>query len=172
MLRGLKNKNTILIVGLCLALFLCYKLAISKTLSLRKELIAREKEEQRFSNVPQQLSSLSKKEVHLDSLLQALNLNNTSLENDLLRTLNMEADKNHLTIIDFNPPHISQTNGTIYNTYNFTVRGSFNALVKLLYSLEQQASFGQITHLDLKKEKNYRTRKNYLDATVFIQKME
>lgn len=172
MLRGLKNKNTMLILGLCITLFLCYKLAISKTLNLRKELIVLDKEEQQFNNVSQQLSSLSMKEVHLDSILQELNLNDTSLENDLLRTLNIEVAKNHLIVIDFNPPHVSQTNGTIYNTYNFTVRGSFNTIVKLLFTLEQQASFGQIAHLDFRKEKNYRTRKNHLEATVFIQKME
>lgn len=172
MLKSFKNKNTLLTLGLCLVLLLCYKLAISKTLDLRKEFISLSEEEQRFTNVPQQLSILSKKEVHLDSLLQQLNLNDTSLENDLLRTVNREVEKYDLKVIDFNPPHVSEINGTISKTYNFTVRGSFNAIVKLLHTLEQQANFGQIVHLYFKKQKNYRSRKNYLEVTVFIQKLE
>ncbi|MGW9686779.1 hypothetical protein [Flagellimonas sp. 2504JD1-5] len=172
MLKGLKNKNTLLLLGLCLVFLLCYKLAISKTLDLRKEYISLSEEEQRFNNVPHQLSLLSKKEVHLDSILLQLNLNDTSLENDLLRTVNREVDKNDLKVIDFNPPHISEMNGGISNVYNFTVRGSFNAIVKLIYTLEQQANFGQIAHLDFKTQKNYRTGKRYLETTIFIQKME
>ncbi|MGX1931326.1 hypothetical protein [Flagellimonas sp. 2504JD4-2] len=172
MLKGLKNKNTMLLLGLFLVLLLCYKLAISTTLDLRKESLSLSEEERLFDNVPQQLSLLSKKEVHLDSLLQQLNLNDTSLENDLLRTVNREVEKNNLKVIDFNPPHVSELNGTITNTYNFTVRGPFNAIVKLIYTLEQQANFGQIAHLDFRKQKNYRSRKNYLEATVYIQRFE
>ncbi|MEX0313981.1 MAG: hypothetical protein AB3N18_07370 [Allomuricauda sp.] len=172
MLKGLKNKNTLLLLGLGLVLVLCYKLAITKTLDLRKELLSLKEEERLYNNVPQQLSLLSRKEIHLDSVLQELNLNDTSLENDLLRLVNREVEKTNLKVIDFNPPHVSDINGTTTNTYNFTVRGSFNAIVKLIHTLEQQANFGQVAHLDFRKQKNYRTRKNYLEATVFIQRLE
>ncbi|WP_420603234.1 hypothetical protein [Flagellimonas sp.] len=172
MWKNLKNKNTLLLLGFCLAMLLCYKLAVSKTLALRKEYQRLSQEEQLFRAVPQQLSLLSKKENHLDSLLQHLNLNNTSLENDLLRTVNREVEKNDLKVIDFNPPHVSEINGTLTNTYNFTIRGPFTSLIKLIHTLEQQSSFGQIAHVDFRKQKNYRTRKNYLEATIFIQRLE
>ncbi|SNY99670.1 hypothetical protein [Flagellimonas pacifica] len=172
MWKSLKNKNTLLLFGFSLAIFLCYKLAISKTLILRKEYQRLSQEEQLFRNVPQQLALLSKKESHLDSLLQQLNLNNTSLENDLLRMVNHEVAKNDLKVIDFNPPHVSEINGTLTKTYNFTLRGPFTSLIRLIHTLEQQYSFGQITHLDFTKQKNYRSRKDYLEVTVFIQRLE
>lgn len=172
MFQNTKRKNFVLVALFFLVLLLCYQLAIRRTLDLRKEYLSLKTEEKSFQDLPQQLALLSKKEIYLDSILRKLDLGNTSMENNLLRTINQEAVLNQLNVMDFNPPHEFQLNETNHTTYNFTFRGNYTDILKTLYALETQSGFGEVVHLNFIKQKNYRTRKHYLEATVFLQKLE
>ncbi|MBS9461427.1 hypothetical protein KIM67_03325 [Flagellimonas sp. 389] len=168
----LKNKVVLLFPLLLVTLLLCYKLAISNTLALKKEYRSLKAEEQLFNDIPQQLMFLSKKEKYLDSLLQKLNLNNTSLENNLLRVVNSEAAKNNLKVMDFNPPHKVITDNNSVTTYEFVLRGGFTGILKTIYTIENQSTFGEVIHLNFSKDKNYRTNKNHLEVKVLMQHIE
>lgn len=172
MLQRLKKKHIALLALLLLVLLLSYKLAIAKTLAMRNEYLSLKREQQQFENASQQLSLLHKKERALDSVLQSLNLSNTSMENRLLHLVNREAEKHAVKVIDFNPPHSFEANGTAFITFTVVFRGSFTAIVKTLYAIEVQSHFGEIVHINFEKQKNYRTSKNFLEAEVFIQKLE
>ncbi|WP_143070739.1 hypothetical protein [Flagellimonas taeanensis] len=172
MSKILKNKVFALLVGFVLVLMLSYALAISKTMHMRKEFHALEREQQQYNNLSQQLLLLHKKEVYLDSTLQSLNLDNTSIENNLLRVVNQEAERNHLKVINFDPPHVHEMAGTQSKTFNFVLRGTFIDILKAVHSIEMQSSFGEVVHLNLVKQKNYRTGQDFLEATVFVQKLE
>lgn len=172
MFQNSRRKNLALVALFFLVMLLSYKLAIRKTIDVRKEYLSLKAEEESFQNLPQQLALLSKKEMYLDSILRKLDLGNTSMENSILRTINREAAKNNLNVIDFNPPHVFQQNGTDHTTYNFTFRGNYTDILKALYTIETQSKFGEVSHLNFLKRKNYRTRKPFLEATVFLQKLE
>jgi len=171
-LQNFKNKNILLLLLFLLALLLCYKLAISNTLTLRKEYLSLKKEEQLFNNIPQQLALLSKKEMYLDSVLQKLDLNNSAMENNLLRVVNKEAAKNHIKVIDFNAPHTNTEGSNNVMTYIFTLEGSYASIIKVIHDLETKRNFGSIAHLSLEKKKDYRNRRTYLEAVVYIQNLE
>ncbi|WP_298793774.1 hypothetical protein [uncultured Allomuricauda sp.] len=141
-------------------------------MALESEYRIMKNEENLYKNIPQQLLLLSKKEIYLDSILQVLNLNNTSMENNLLRIINQEVSKNNLALIDYNPSHIAVVNETTFITYNFVLRGSFASILKTIHSIEKHSGFGEIIHVDFTSNKNYRTRKNFLEATVLIQNLE
>ena len=159
-------------MAILLVLFLCYQLAISKTLELRKEYKTLQAERELLENAPEKLALLVKKQVYYDSILNKMNLGNTSMENNLLRVITSEAEKNTLKLIDFNDPHISEVNSNQLNTYDFTLEGNFIAVLKTIYILEQETNFGEIVHLNFEKKRNYRTRKSYLTARVFVQHIE
>jgi len=160
------------VIGFLLVLYLSYVLAISKTVETKREFLALQQEEQQFNNLSQQLFLLRKKEHYLDSTLQSLNLGNTSMENNLLRRVNQEAEKHQLKVMDFNPPHVYNDNGTVYKTFHLVLRGTFLDILKAIQAIEQQGSFGEVAHIEFTKQKNYRTSQNYLEATIFIQKLE
>jgi len=168
----LKNKIVALLIGFVFVLVLSYSLAISKTLDIRKQYKTLKNEESQFNNLSQQLSMLHKKDAHLDSILASLNLGNTSIENNLLRVVNQETDKNDLKVMDFDPPHTYQMDGTTYKTFNFVLRGNFTDILKTIHTLEMKSSFGEVAHIEFIKQKNYRTSKYFLEATILIQKIE
>lgn len=172
MSQNFKNKNIILLLFLFLALLLCYKLAISNTLALRKEYLSLKKEERLSEDIPQQLALLSKKEVYLDSVLQKLDLNNTAMENNLLRVVNKEAAENNIKIIDFNAPHTSDKDNSHVMTYIFTLEGSYASILELIHDLETKRNLGSVSHLEFEKKKDYRTKRTYLQTKVFLEQIK
>jgi hypothetical protein len=164
-----KTKNIILVIGFLLALILCYKLAISKTVVLQKQYETLNHQKVLFENTPKLVSLLKQKEKYYDSLLSKYHLDESSFQNNLLKTLNTFADSSHIKVINFLEPHTIKQNDLKTNTYQFTLQGDFNAILSLVYQLEQGTKFGEIIGLHYKKEQNYRNGKYYLQAKVLLK---
>jgi len=167
-----KNKNILLVFGLVLLVLIAYFFSFSKTIDLNNQLLILEKKKQLYESAPRQLSLLSNKEKNLDQFLQKNNLTGLSLQNNLLEVLNKESVTNDIKIISFNEPHEYKeaSKKSTVTTYKFELSGSYNSLIKVLHKLEQEYSFGNITHFEFRTKKNYRTRKSELLCTVLLQR--
>ncbi len=166
------TKLILLAIGVIITLLLCYKMAIANTISLRKEYQMLSKELLFFDEIPEQLSVLNKKKKYYDSLLSEMNIENTSIENNLLRVLNTEAKKNNLNVIDFNNHHLYSDNHGELKTFIFTLQGDFTNLLKTIHQFEVNGNFGEVIHVEFNKKKNYKTNKDFLNATIFIQNLK
>ncbi len=164
-----KTKNILLIVSFLIALILCYQLAISNTISLKKEFNSLNRQEALFKDTPKQVSLLKQKQKYYDTLLNKYQLNGSSIQNSLLKTINTFADSTNLKLIGFIEPHIINKNDLKINTFQFTLEGGFNAILKLINKLEQKTKFGEIINLHFEKRTNYRTGKSYLQAHVLLK---
>lgn len=164
-----KTKNIILVVAFLLTVVIAYKYAIANTLQLKSEYNTLKQEAVVFDNMPQQLSSLKQREKYYDSLLTKYQLGESSMQNNMLRTINTYAEVNKLKVIDFLEPHKITQNDLSINTYQFTLEGDYNAIISLIHQLEQETKFGEIINLNFKKLKNYRTGKYYLQAGVLLK---
>ena len=165
-------KNKLLFGGIVLMLFVSYKLALEKTLTSRSEYLRHESLSESVKDIPKRISMLSQKESYYDSLLNNMDLGDTSVQNNLLKVLNQEADKNKIKVMDFNQPHVHKTDEGQLNTYSFKLQGTYADILKAVYTIEQKGNFGDIVHLNFEKQKDYRKRKPYLEATVLVQNIE
>ncbi len=164
-----KQKNIVLVAGFLLALIICYRFAISNTLEQKQRYNDLKLESEIFENSPRQLSILNQKEAYYDSLLAKYQLDDSSLQNNLLKTINFFAEKNDLKVVSFLEPHVFENNGLIVYTYQFVLEGEYNAINKLIYKLEQDTKFGEIINLHFEKKKNFRTGRYYLQARVLLK---
>jgi len=164
-----KNKNILLIVGFLLVLLVCYQFAISKTLDLKQQYKSLKYEEELFKNTPKQFRVLKQKQKYYDSILVSNKLDGGSIQNNLLKALNIYADANNLKVVSFLEPHETTKNDLIIKTYEFTIEGNYNSMLALIHQLEQQTKFGEIINLHFEKKKNYRTGRNYLQARVLLR---
>lgn len=165
----IKTKNIILITGFLLGLILSYQLAISKTVIIKKEYNILKHEETLFENTPQQVSMLQQKQHYYDALLSKYQLNGGSVQNSLLKTINTFADSANIKVISFLEPHVILNEDLKISTYQFSLEGDFNALLKLIHKLEQGTKFGEITHLAFEKKTNFRTGQVFLQARIFLK---
>jgi hypothetical protein len=164
-----KNRNILLIVGFIMALFLCYKLAIVKTVDLKNEFDTLKSQELLFKDTPKQVSLLKQKQKYYDSILNKYHLSGSSLQNNLLKTINTFADSSGIKVITFLEPHIVTINDLKVNTYQFTLEGDYNAILKLIYKLEQKTKFGEIINLHFEKKTNFRSGTKYLQAHILLK---
>lgn len=164
-----KSKNISLVVGFILVLILSYQLAISKTFTLRNEYYVLKKEALLFKNTPKQLSLLKQKQIYYDSLLHRYQIKGTSVQNNLLKTINTFTESNNLKVVRFLEPHAFKKNDLVIKTHQFTLEGDYNAILKLIHYLEQQTKFGEIINLHFQKKKNFKTGKFYLQADVLLK---
>ncbi len=167
-----KNKNILLIVGFLLFVIICYNLAISKTIAQKKQYSNLKQQELLFKNAPKQLSLLRQKEMYYDSLLIKYQLDGSSIQNNLLRTINLFADVNNLKVVNFLEPHHISKNELTINTYEFTLEGEYNSINNLIYQLEQKTKFGEVINLHFEKKKNFRSGRHYLKARVLVRSFE
>lgn len=167
-----RNKNIIAIAGFVMALVLCYTLAISGTVRTKREYNALKAEEALFNNIPKQLSVLNEKNAYYDSLLREFRIGGTSMQHNLLKTVNQNAEELGLKVIAFNEPHIFNKDGLQVHSYSLTVEGGFNDILAFVYRLEQQTGYGEIVNLYLEKKKNFRTGKEYLQVQLLIRNFD
>lgn len=158
--------------GMLLLLFASYKLAVQKTIVARNEYRELASRSDLTGDIPGQIAVLRQKETYLDSILSKMDLGNTSVQNNLLRALNREAGKNGVRVMDFNEPHIFMGDGHLTSTCSFALRGGFGDILRTVHTLEQKGSFGKVVHLDLEKKKDFRTAESYLEAIVFVQRIQ
>jgi len=164
-----KQKNISLIFGSILMLFICYKLGISKTIEQRKAFNTLTQEQILFENIPKRMAVLNQKKHYYDSILGAYQLKGTSIQNNLIKTINTFSDDKNITVVGFEEPHIEEKEDITIKTYRFTLKGEFNALLGLTYELEQNTKFGEVISLDFEKKKNHRTGRFYLQASVLLR---
>ncbi len=168
-----RNKNILLIVGLLLMLFFAYRFGFSKTFAISSEVTKLENQKQAYHSASAQLAALTNKEKQLDEILQKNNVEGSSLQNNILKTLNTLSNESGFTIVTFEEPHIFTDEATqkTTTTYNFTIQGDYKSLINVVYSLEQKYSFGNVILVDFEKKKNFRTRKTYLQCNVLLQRL-
>ncbi|WP_034045103.1 hypothetical protein [Wocania ichthyoenteri] len=164
-----KSKNILLVAGFIIILTLCYQLAISKTIALKKDYNSLIQEEELFKNTPKQLSLLMQKQKYYNSLLSKYQIKGGSIQNNLLKTVNTYADSNKLRVVSFLEPHISISHDLTIKTYQFTIEGNYNSILKLIHLLEQQTKFGEIINLHFEKKKNFKTNTYYLQAYILLK---
>lgn len=164
-----QQKNIVLIIGFIVVVYICYQFAISKTFEQKTQYDALSKEVVLSKNAPKRLSLLKQKEVYYDSLLTKYQLDDSSIQNNLLKVINAYAYANNLKVVSFLEPHIITKNDLTVKTYDFTLEGQYNAINQLIYKLEQQTKFGEIISLYFEKKKNFRTGRYYLQARVLLK---
>ncbi len=164
-----KTKNIALLSGFAIALLICYKFAIANTIDARKEYDDLKKQEALFGNTPKQLSILRQKEKYYDAILEKYQLNEGSIQNNLLKTINSFSNTGNIKVVSFLEPHLYKKNDLLVKTYQFTLEGDYNSIIRGIHLLEQDTKFGEIINLSFEKKKNFRTGRHYLQASVLLK---
>ncbi|RZS92316.1 hypothetical protein [Aquimarina brevivitae] len=168
-----KNKNILLVAGLLLLWGIAYIFGFSKTIALSTHINELQQQKKIHQSAPAQLAALAKKEKQLDAILAKNKVAGSSIQNNLLKTLQEVSEATSVMVVNFDTPHIltdTETN-KVTTTYQFTLEGDYKSLRNVIYALEQQYSFGNIIHAHFEKQKNYRTRVTYLQCKLLVQRV-
>lgn len=166
----LNKKNKMLVFGFIVSLYVCYNLALSKTLFYRSQYKSNLEIEEGNLNNPRLLAQLKNKETEIDKWLLANNSNLSNFQNELLKQISEFSETYRLKVVDFKEPHRFMENKSVIENYTFSVEGSFNNTLIMLNKMENKHNLGQVKHVSTQKKMNYKTNEDYLITTVVIQK--
>lgn len=165
------KKNKLLILGFALMVLVSYQFAIKNTVNTYGDYLENKKTKEKVANIPKQLALLTQKERVLDRQLQELNLEDSSVQSNLLKFLNQQARLHSVKVIVFNAPHSIVEESKTVETFIFDLEGNFTDILKTVNALENNGSFGAVVHLQIEKLKNYRSKKTFLQAKVFLEQV-
>jgi hypothetical protein len=170
---SLKQKNIILLIGFILLFWLCYQFPISQMKTAKKEYQKLQIEHELFSKTPQKIRNFHQENSYLDSILSKYQFSSEkTFQSNLLQTITSFSNKNNLSVVSFNEPHIITKNKVAINTFSFSVKGSYNNSLGLIHELEQTKRLGKIVSVKFEKKKNYRTNRGVLVTEVLLQRIE
>lgn len=165
------KKNRLLILGIILMVLVSYQLAIKNTVQTYRAYKEHQKEKELVANIPKQLALLTQKERVLNKKLQEQNVEGSSVQSNLLKFLNRQAQLNSVKVIAFNAPHSVTEETKILETYIFDLEGNYTDILKTINALENNGSFGAVVHLQIEKLQNYRSKRTYLQAKIFLEQV-
>ncbi|MCF2875145.1 MULTISPECIES: hypothetical protein [unclassified Tenacibaculum] len=166
------QKKILIPVVFLAALFIVYKLAIKNTLELKSEYSELLKEKQLLDNATAEINYLNKKKRHLDAFLKENKISvNSSFQQILLQKITQFSLEDKVEIKAFNKPHIQKNNSTVLETYSFEIKGSYMKILKLINYIEK-SNLGELFSVSFEKKKNYRTRKEFLTAKIYLRRLK
>ena len=169
----LDRKNKILVFGFMATLYLCYAFAFSNTFIYYNEYQKQKELAESNLSDPALLEKLLQRERQLDTyLIRYSTAAGKTFQNELLKNLSVLSRKNKLKIVDFREPHAFAENGVKTTSYLFSLQGSFNGILLLMNSVENNPSLGIVKHISFIKKKDYKTNTDYLTAEIVLQKNE
>ena len=167
-----QQKNIGLLVGFLVSVFIAYHFAIKQTIEAKKRNVVLLKEKDLVDNAVTKIEYLHQKNNNLSSLLTSNNISiKSSFQQMLLEKITKFSKEKNITIIAFNQPHKIENNQTEIETYSFELKGNFVSLLKLINYVEHQ-QLGELISVNFEKKKNYKTNRNYLTSTIFLQKIK
>lgn len=165
-----RKKHIILIISFFLSILIVYHLNIKKTFNSRKKYKELCFKKASARNYFKKIHYLKQKEKHLNNSLKENDISiYNSFQQMLLKKISDFSSINNINIKSFKQPYLNIENKITKETYVFSVQGDFINTIKLMNYLENE-QLGKLTSINFKKEKNYKTKKEYLCTTVYLQK--
>ncbi len=164
-----RKKAYLLFLGLFILIWMSWRFGISKTLDVYKRYAKLKAKTEEINSRPVSIGQMKKQIFVLDSLIKVQNLKEGSFHQRLLQSIEDVNSKEKINILHYNRPHVFKKGNYTIQTAMITVEGNFISLLKYIYYLEQKARLGSIYSVTFKKSENRKTRKKYLQATIYIQ---
>lgn len=167
-----RNKNILLVLGFLVCLLIAYNYSFSKTFSLKRQIEQLKEQSINSGNISSLNAQLMIRNRYADSILNHHNVSSSSVHNSLLEFLNVRTDDGSLKILEFDPAHIIVADQEKLVFFRFIMEGPYVEAEKLLFDLEQAHFYGETYHVNFKKKRVYRIRKNILECTVILRNFE
>lgn len=167
-----RNKNRLLGGGIVVFCILIYQLSISEAIEQKRAYENALQQAQQMANAPQEIASLQKELALLDQSLGSINGDTADIPQLILERVSSYCKKKGTELKLF--PGVTTIQEQNYNveTTKFVVEGNFIDLLHLVYAFEQHYNLGKVVAVEFNLETELRTRRDHLEATLFIQNIK
>lgn len=165
-LKSYQNRNLLLLAGTVFILFLCYRISIRKTLNVRSQYLAKLDLVQRAQQQDVKLEELQQEmEVLKTSSLQSYD------REELLLQITAFSKANKLMVSSFPEAEFVEVAKHGIFTNKIELKGGYHDIVEMAYLIEQKERLAAISSLRFFLQKNKKTKKQELHASLIIRNL-
>lgn len=173
MFSSLSNKKKLRLLGFAVlpVLFLCYKLAVSKTITEYRNYKNNIVNEEQAGISMNAGTVLKNRQKELDLLLAQYTLDTLNGNKNFLTVVGEFCRDNGLELREYKPMGVSPGNPVKFMTRSVTVEGPFINCLQLVYALETQYQAGRVSSVFYKSTKDPKDESVSLGCTVIVQNL-
>lgn len=171
MLKNLPYRKRLiylLIFGLII-LLLAYHIAISPTIKLKKDLDSLQVKLIQVEKAPETIKYYENRLTEINTKIGKNYNQNQNFQKNLLNEISSNCDRYSLVLKDFPQVHIWQKQNYNFITGYARVEGSYIPLLKLLYKLETDHSYGRLVSVDFLTFEDLKAKKTRLTMAIYLQ---
>jgi len=154
-----------------LALILCYRLSISRTIEEYQKYSSETTAAAGQVSDAASLTNLQNREDKVGSLFTRYALDTLQPEKNLLSVASNYCKGHNLQLKEYKPFPVSRNDSIPVLTRTVTVSGPFIPCLRLLYSLESAGQVGRISAVDFKGYTDLQDKKPKMDCILYIQNL-
>ncbi len=166
-----KQKFYLAIAGFLISLVLVYSIAIKGTLAIKKECKELKYKIMQVENAPVKVASLEREIAKLEGLMSNVN-SELSVNEKLLEVTARFAERNRLVLKEFPETHTYTKQDYSIYTDAITLEGGFINLLRLLYLIETEKSYGRVSSVDFYSYLDKRKKTYNLNMIIYVQNIQ
>lgn len=167
-----RNKTILLFAGILVLLYFCYTYSFSKTIANYKEI-------KKYNDYIAKNGTYKKQIAYLQNELNKYT-NNGVVKSDekkqsqdkLFQFISAYILKKDMRINQVPETVQSNIGGYDIETNLYKIQGDFQQLISLVYEIEYVQKLAMISSLQLKKQMDRKTKKEFLEATIYLQNIK
>jgi hypothetical protein len=160
-------KFRLAIILFAFLIWVCYQLAISKTVILWKEVRIQEHQKELIKEIPEQLPVLIQQVEKLESVLG--NSEDADFSTLILEQISMLCQQNNIILKEIPEKHQFQGENILIETVNVNLQGNFRDQLLLISSLEKNITKARIRSLRFQSVSNQISGERQLQSIVYLQ---
>ena len=171
MANNLSYKQKLKLVGLgaLVALFLCYRLSISRTIDEYHKYQQESALDLLSGGDASSVGAIQARADHVGELMSLYQLDTLRPEKNLLAAVSDYCKFNDLQLKEYKPFGFSRTDSISVLTRTVTVSGAFIPCLKFVNAMENLRRIGRVSATEFKTYKDPQDKKLKLDCTIYIQ---
>ena len=163
-----KQKTITLVIGVLCLLYAGFQISVTPTIALTEKIEENEFIIFQSITAPEEILRLKQQLQILKRSVGNVETNFDVFQERLLQNIIPFMNANKLNLAGIQEPHYASINGYEVQTVIIKIKGEFKNLSFLIDHI-QQNSVGRISSVSYDLEKDSKTQKMYLQATIFIQ---
>jgi hypothetical protein len=173
MLRNLTYKQKLKWIPVLtgLALFLCYELAIKKTISEYSKNTNYIASSEPFFSFNSGIGDLRARKEKINALYDQYLLDTLQPEKNLLYVSSRFCESHNLSLKEYKTIGLFKTDSIQVLTRTITVEGGFADCLRMLYELERTRQVGKVSASEFKSYPDAKDTTVRLDCTIYVQNL-
>lgn len=156
--------------ALVLMLFVSYHLSFKKTIQAKGEYKELSEKSLKIANLDNDLRIWNEKNKNLDDKFGGSGEYDEFQEN-LLHTVGEFCNTHRVILSEFSEPFTGVDGGYEVESISLKIKGIYHPLLRLVNHLEKSFSGGKIASTKFLREKNFKSNKEELFLTLYVQKI-